>query len=198
MNVWAWSDGNPNECVPHISDSQKHDISVSLIFDRRNLINSSVSPTEHLIRIWIDSIKICILKTSCSQERDGQRDDPTTQEYVDITSRRLVTAYPESIKHECKLIRAKLHVRLTSGSGPAHSHVSSRHRLKFKVPFPHLHGVRPLYSEEADLVDAEPLSHLSYSAERIENRVRSLTVNSGPSEPLPTIRKTNNGTIDCN
>lgn len=72
-----------------------------------------------------------------------------------------LTSYLVSVKDKCQLICAKLDIRLTSRSGPAHSHVSSCHSLKFKVPFPGLHCVRPLYSEEPDLVYAKPLNHLS-------------------------------------
>lgn len=72
-----------------------------------------------------------------------------------------LTSYPESIKDKCELICAKLHVWFTSRSGPAHSHVSPRHSLKFKVPPPGLYRIRPLYPKEADLVNAEPLNRLS-------------------------------------
>ena len=76
-----------------------------------------------------------------------------------------LTAYPVSIKNKSKLICAKLHIWLTSRSGPAYSHVASRNGLKFKVPFSSPHSVRPLYSEETDFIDAEALNHLSYRVE---------------------------------
>lgn len=84
-----------------------------------------------------------------------------------------LTSYPVSVKNKCQLICAKLDIWLTSRSGPAHSHVSSCHSLKFKVPFPSLHCIRPLYSEETDLVYAEPLNHLSYLVEIILNKIRN-------------------------
>lgn len=71
------------------------------------------------------------------------------------------TAYPVSIKDESELVCTELNVRLTSRSGPANSHISSCNSFKFKVPFSSLHSVCPLHSEEADLVNAEPLNHLS-------------------------------------
>lgn len=92
-------------------------------------------------------------------------------EHVNVGSSKIrlisvrLTANPVSVEDEGKLICAELHIWLASGSGPAHSHVSSCNGLKFKVPFSGLHCVRPLYSEEADLIDAEPLNHLSYRAE---------------------------------
>lgn len=75
-------------------------------------------------------------------------------------------AHPVSIEDKGKLICAELHIWFTARSGPAHSHVSSRHSFEFKVPLPGLHRIRPFYSEEADLVNADPLNNLSYSAER--------------------------------
>lgn len=69
--------------------------------------------------------------------------------------------YPVSIKNEGVRVCAELHIWFTPGSGPTNSHVSTCHSLKFKVPFPGLHRVRPLNSKEADLVDADPLHRLT-------------------------------------
>ena len=85
-----------------------------------------------------------------------------------------LTAYPVPIKDESELIRADLHIWLTSRPGPAHSHVSSSHGLKFKVPLPGPHCVRPLHSEEAHLVDTQPLNHLSYGWRKKEPRCLDL------------------------
>lgn len=76
-------------------------------------------------------------------------------------------AYSVSIKDESQLICPQLHIGLTPGSGPANSHVSPCNRLKFKVPLSSLHSVRPLHSEEANLINAEPLSRLSCRKEDV-------------------------------
>lgn len=86
----------------------------------------------------------------------GQEPDASPSE-----SRRAVQTYPVAIKDESVRIRAELHVWFTCGSGPADTHVSTRHSLKFKVPFPGLDRVGPLNSKEADLVDADPLHRLT-------------------------------------
>lgn len=101
------------------------------------------------------------------------------------------TTYPESIKDEGELIRAKFHIWLTPRSGPAHPHVSSCHSLKFKVPLPSLYCIGPLHPKEADLVNAEPLNHLSCWGEGTQRQ------GAEPSEaPKANEKKSINGTIN--
>lgn len=105
-----------------------------------------------------------------------------------------LTTDPVSIKDKRKLIRAKLHVWFTSRSGPAYSHVSSCHSLKLKVPAPSLHRIRPLYSEETDLVNAESLNHLSY---RVEETATMPGCRTTVSEPHPAKKKITYISINC-
>lgn len=74
-----------------------------------------------------------------------------------------VQTHPAAFKHKGLIISPQLNIRPTAWSGPAHTHVSSGHHLKLKIPLSRSHCIRPLYSEESDLVYADFLhSWVSY------------------------------------
>lgn len=73
----------------------------------------------------------------------------------------LFPTHPMAIEDVRLVIRSQLHVGFAARSSPAHPHVSARHRLKLEIPLPRLHRVRALHTEEADLIDAQPLHHVT-------------------------------------
>lgn len=72
------------------------------------------------------------------------------------------STHPMTVEDEGLLVRSQLHVGFAAGPSPAHPHVSPRHRLELEIPPARLHRVRALHAEEADLIDAQPLHHMTW------------------------------------
>ncbi len=73
-----------------------------------------------------------------------------------------------AVEHIRLVIRAQLQVGFAAGPSPAHSHVSTGHRLELEIPAARLHRIRALHAEEADLIDAQPLHHVTWGQKPIE------------------------------